>query len=239
MAVLGWIANPLLDDRVDGASGIHGTARTLLLAVGLIWQFVLVVINVRREARSLAWPILRERLWLGLPRTPRTGKRDARLLLWLILLMPLFALSVFLIAPVLDKAWVTALPFLAEPPEFSLSQLTAPSSRHLIEGAWWFYGLFLVLALFNTVLGEELLFRGVLLPRMHGAFGKWDWLANGLLFGLYHLHQPWGMPHSILNGILLFALPTRIFRCAWMGIAIHSAQSIFFAVILLPLVLGR
>ncbi|MBN1306015.1 MAG: hypothetical protein JXA13_16380 [Anaerolineales bacterium] len=33
----------------------------------------------------------------------------------------------------------------------------------------------------NTVLGEELLFRGLLLPRMQGVFGKWDWLANGLL----------------------------------------------------------
>jgi membrane protease YdiL (CAAX protease family) len=37
--------------------------------------------------------------------------------------------------------------------------------------------------LFNTVLGEELLFRG-LLPRIQGAFGLWDWVANGLLFAV-------------------------------------------------------
>jgi membrane protease YdiL (CAAX protease family) len=44
---------------------------------------------------------------------------------------------------------------------------------------------------FNTVLGEELLFRGLLLPRMQGAFGRGDWVANGVLFAVYHLHVPW------------------------------------------------
>lgn len=56
----------------------------------------------------------------------------------------------------------------------------------------------LILFVFNTALGEELLFRGLLLPRMRGAFGRWDWLANGVLFGVYHLHQPWSTPGSIL-----------------------------------------
>lgn len=26
---------------------------------------------------------------------------------------------------------------------------------------------------------------------------------NGLLFGVYHLHQPWGMVSSALTGVLL------------------------------------
>ena len=47
---------------------------------------------------------------------------------------------------------------------------------------------------FNTVLGEELLFRGYLLPRMNGVFGRRDWLANGVLFAAYHLHVPWVIP---------------------------------------------
>jgi uncharacterized protein len=32
-------------------------------------------------------------------------------------------------------------------------------------------------------LGEEFLFRGVLLPCMEGVFGRWSWVANGVLFG--------------------------------------------------------
>lgn len=95
-----------------------------------------------------------------------------------------------------------------------------------------------VLALFNTVLGEELLFRGLLLPRMRGTFGSADWLANGMLFGLYHLHQPWSIPGAVVAGVLLFAYPTRRFRSAWMGIAIHSAQSVVVVALVLELVIS-
>jgi membrane protease YdiL (CAAX protease family) len=89
-----------------------------------------------------------------------------------------------------------------------------------------------------TFLGEELLFRGLLLPRMAGAFARADWVANGLLFGVYHLHQPWGIFSSLTHGMLLFALPSRYFRSAWFGITAHSGQSIFFSLLMLLLILG-
>jgi len=54
------------------------------------------------------------------------------------------------------------------------------------------------------------------------------------LFGFYHLHQPWGILGGVVSGALLFALPTRLFQSAWMSIVIHSGQSVFFAVVLLP-----
>jgi membrane protease YdiL (CAAX protease family) len=93
-----------------------------------------------------------------------------------------------------------------------------------------------VLAVFNTVLGEELLFRGLLLPRMRGAFGKWDWVANGALFACYHLHQPWDIPTSLVD-IIALAYPSRRFQSAWMGIIVHSTQSIVVITIVLTLVL--
>jgi CAAX protease family protein len=90
--------------------------------------------------------------------------------------------------------------------------------------------------IFNTVLGEELLFRGYLLPRMNGAFGRGDWVVNGLLFTVYHLHVPWVMPGTLIESFLL-AYPTKRYRSAWIGIAVHSAQSVFFALLILTLVL--
>jgi membrane protease YdiL (CAAX protease family) len=239
MAGLGWVLNPLLAGPIDSATGIAGTARLGLMTVGLIWQFVLAMLLIRREGAGFSWPALKGRLWLGPPRSPRTGQPSARYWLWLALLIPLFAVSVFAITPPLERIWLAIFPALAEPPEFSLAQLVTPPQNRALEGAWWLYGLFLTLALFNTVLGEELLFRGVLLPRMRGACGKWDWLVNGALFGVYHLHQPWGIPGAIVDGALLFALPSRMFRTAWMGIAVHSAQSVFFALVLLPAFIGR
>ncbi len=100
-------------------------------------------------------------------------------------------------------------------------------------------GWFAVLAamfVFNTVLGEELLFRGFLLPRMNAAFGRGDWVANGLLFTGYHLHVPCGMPATLLDTFFL-AYPTKRYRSAWIGIAVHSAQSVVLAILVLTLVL--
>ena len=91
--------------------------------------------------------------------------------------------------------------------------------------------------MFNTVLGEELLFRGLLLPRMRGAFGRADWLVNGLLFGLYHLHQPWSIPGAVVGGAAAAYATTRL-RSAWMGIIAHSAQSVFFIALALAVVLS-
>ena len=56
--------------------------------------------------------------------------------------------------------------------------------------------------------------------------------------GLYHLHQPWGILTSIVDGVFLMALPSRQFRCTWMGIVVHSSQAVFFILIALGLVLG-
>jgi membrane protease YdiL (CAAX protease family) len=104
------------------------------------------------------------------------------------------------------------------------------------NGAWGWFAFLVVSVVFNTVLGEELLFRG-LLPRMRAAFGRGDWVANGVLFTLYHLHQPWVMPATLVNGIFLEAYPTRRFQSAWMGIIVHSVQSVFVIAVVLVLVL--
>jgi predicted dithiol-disulfide oxidoreductase (DUF899 family) len=87
----------------------------------------------------------------------------------------------------------------------------------------WF-AVIVVLSIFNTVLGEELLFRGLLLPRMNGVFGRFDWLANGVLFFGYHLHEPWVFLSPLADAVVL-AYPTKRYRSAWIGIAVHSAQS--------------
>jgi len=70
---------------------------------------------------------------------------------------------------------------------------------------------------------------------MNGAFGRGDWVANGLFFTAYHLHVPWAMPATLLDTFLL-AYPTKGYRSAWIGIAVHSAQSLFFAILVLTLV---
>jgi membrane protease YdiL (CAAX protease family) len=239
MAVLGWVVAPLIGDRIDWGVGAENNVtftRAGLLTVGLVWQFVLAMAIILREEGDLRWSTIRRRCWLNTPRDPRTGRTRAKLWWWLV---PLILLVVLIQMAPLQDLWNQVFPFLGEPDKYSFDNLMQSEERKAaLEGAWQVLGLFIVLGIFNTVLGEELLFRGVLLPRMSGAFGKRDWLANGVLFGLYHLHQPWSIFGSIVEGVVCLAWPSRRYRSAWMGILVHSGQTVFFILLALGLVLG-
>lgn len=148
------------------------------------------------------------------------------------------ALVDMLLAGPISKAWLSVFPFFAAPAGFDAGEaLGEPAIQSQLVGAWWFLGLMVIFLVFNTFLGEELLFRETLLPKMQGVFGRWDWVANGLLFALYHLHQPWGLLGTCIDG-LLFTYPARRFRSTWMAVIIHSGQSVFFIFLILGLVLG-
>jgi hypothetical protein len=54
MGALAWIVAPVLDDHFSGEANVPLVkALLLLLTAGLIWQFVLVLILVRREQGTL------------------------------------------------------------------------------------------------------------------------------------------------------------------------------------------
>ena len=225
MAVAAWIVAPLLADRLGG-DGIVPMAKALYisLTIGLVWQFALVAILVRREQGTLRWSTVRDALWLRSPRSPRSGRVGGRV--WLVLIPLIFVFG----------AVHELIPAIAAPENRDFANLVeSDAGKDFLSGAWGWYGLLLVSFLFNTVLGEELLFRGFLLPRMNGAFGRGDWVANGLLFTGYHLHVPWGMPATLLDTFFI-AYPTKRYRSAWIGIAVHSAQSVVLALLLLTLV---
>ena len=237
MAILGWIVVPALSPDFSTDPLGAGVVRISALTVGLIWQFALAMIIVYREEGDLHWATIRQRFWLNKPRDPKTGETRGRLWLWLIPIIILLALTSSAFAP-LNRAWVSIFPFFGEPPSFSLAFLETPEVQAQLLGAWWFLGLFLLLGVFNTFLGEEFLFRGVLLPRMEGVFGKWDWVANGVLMGAYHWHQPWGIPGNIVAAVFFFALPAKRFRSVWMSIIAHSMQTLIFGILILGVVLG-
>lgn len=239
MGLLGWIVFPAVSpDPASDPLGAGGT-RLVLLLIGLIWLFVLSLIIVRQEEGELRWVTVRRRLRLNTPRDPRSGEPRRRLWLWVIPFLIAAAVWSLALRPSVDGLWVSLFPFLAEPPGYGLGAIFG--SQELLDrlvGAWWLFALFVVNASFNTILGEEFLFRGVLLPKMEGAFGRWSWVANGVLFGLYHLHQPWGIAGSVMSGVFLYAFASWRFRSTWMGVIVHSAQSVYFAFLILGVVLG-
>lgn len=70
-----------------------------------------------------------------------------------------------------------------------------------LEGNFLFVLLYFIAGLVFNIFGEEIYYRGYLLPRMRGVFGKWDWVANGVLFTLKHVYQRWLYPGILVGGL--------------------------------------
>jgi membrane protease YdiL (CAAX protease family) len=199
-------------------------ALIVCMTVGLAWQCVLVLVLLRRETGTLGRQALADGLWLRRPRNPRSGRIGGRW--WLVLIPAGFVVGV-----------EQLLPSLPMPVERNLGAfLQSQPGQQFLSGNWPWFAVIVVMALLNTVFGEELLFRGLLLPRMRGVFGRADWLANGVLFATYHLHMPWAIPMALLDSLAL-AYPSRRYQSALLGIIVHSLQTVVLVTATLTLVL--
>jgi membrane protease YdiL (CAAX protease family) len=214
----------LAASQIGGESSL---TRTLLVAltIGLAWQCFLVLALVAREQRTLAWPVLKQAHWLRRPQSPRSGRIGGRI--WLVLIPMTLLVAAEELLPHLPVAHGRDM----------AAFLDSPAGERLFQGSWGWFAVVVALGLFNTVLGEELLFRGFLLPRMEGAFGKRDWVANGVLFALYHVHIPWIIPLALLDMFAL-AYPARRYRSAVLPIIVHSIQTIVITGAVLALVIS-
>ena len=232
MGLILWVVMPLLVPHL----GAHpGFAYLVLITAGLVWQGVLALLILRREVRPFTWANLRRRLWLNVPIQPRTGRPAARLL-WLTVpaILFLFAWDSFGVLDWLNDAWVRALPFLAPPDYALIENLAGPA-----KGQWWLLGVLPPLILFNYLLGEELIFRGILLPKMRGAFGRWDWVANGVLFTAYHVHLIWTLPSQIIIRDWVYPLLVKRYRSYWLSVIVHGFDGVVVTALFTLAIMGK
>ncbi|MBW7473922.1 CPBP family intramembrane metalloprotease [Paenibacillus oenotherae] len=224
MLLMRFVLMPVLVPIVSFHPGI---LYWMLMIAGMIWQFVLSVIILRRELGRLSWEKLKQRLWLNHPIHPRTHRiyKLAYSFTIPIILYAFFFESSGLFG-FMEEAINRFFPAMA-PEEYTLIENLATPE---FVGAWYLLGIALVSCLFNYLLGEELFFRGVLLPKMRGAFGKWDWAMNGVLFAAYHLHKISEIPLFII-GSLFYGFLNVKYRSFWPAIIIHGVEAI-------PLLLG-
>jgi membrane protease YdiL (CAAX protease family) len=97
-------------------------------------------------------------------------------------------------------ALIAAFPALAPPSFFPalLDPRTAMSGAAFaafigepLTGNWSVPLLYFVMLFFN-IFGEELWWRGIILPRQALAHGRWTWLVHGVLWTLFHVpFYPW------------------------------------------------
>lgn len=229
MAILAFVITPALIPLIKLPPLI---IYWLAINLGLIWQFALSIIVLKKDGYVISWSTIRNRLWFQRPRDPKTGKANNWLFLWVI---PFVLLNLIVSSgigfPDLDRF---AGPLIKNIPQYDLSQLASSE----LKGEWWILGVFILTMVFNYFLGEEFLYRGILLPKMNGVFGKWDWFANGVLFGFYHLHKPQIIISTAILFGFIFAYPTKRFQSTWMAVIIHGLEGLLGLVIVFKVILG-
>ncbi|MBN2554819.1 MAG: CPBP family intramembrane metalloprotease [Anaerolineales bacterium] len=100
---------------------------------------------------------------------------------------------------------------------FSTETLDAAAGG--LRGNWPVF-FFSILLLIINVFGEELLWRGVVLPRQEAAFAAWAWVIHGVLWTLFHGYKYWDL-FSLLPLSLGLAFVVARRRNSSIGLVIH------------------
>jgi len=99
-----------------------------------------------------------------------------------------------------------------------------PAPWFLAESPGWHAWVFVAwLPLFVTnILGEELCWRGYVLPRQEAVMGRLAWLGNGIPWCLFHWSFGWQILVTLLPINLLLPWIVQRRRNTWVGIIIHG-----------------
>lgn len=106
MYILAWVIFPAVAPDFDVDPMRRGGIKMALMAVGLLWDFILALIIVNREEGDLRWATLRRRLRLNAPIDRKTGEPRRKLWLWLIPLVLLHVALSWTVLPEID-GWVS------------------------------------------------------------------------------------------------------------------------------------
>jgi membrane protease YdiL (CAAX protease family) len=196
--------------------------------------FIAAMIAYRLEGNPVNWRDFAARYRL----VRMTGRDWLWTLAVLILTMAIyFGLS-------FTARWLASMPAFAPHPSFHPEFGPDSTRAHLpgelmgmpLAGQWWIAVVFLVGWLLN-IFGEEFWFRGYILPRQELAFGRYAWVANGLMFGFNHLWQPWNLL-LIVPGALVAAYVVQQRRNTWVLIVMHAIANLSLVVLVVLNVIG-
>lgn len=202
-----------------------------IVALGSGAELVAALILLRREGYQLKLKNLKERIRWNWPKGWK---------LWMVAILVLvLGLGLSLVAAPANQmlagvpgfvppAWWPA----ASNPTKEITSASDVFPDITLLGNYGFVGIYFLIGLIGNILGEELYYRGYLLPRMRGVFGRWDWIANGVLFTLKHIYQRWLYP-GILAGGLAFAFVAGPLRSLPLAMIFHWVGNFLLNIIFL------
>jgi membrane protease YdiL (CAAX protease family) len=205
--------------------------RLVVMTLGPGAELAVGLLLLKREGYSLSLASLRDRLRL---RWPAGWKA------WLL------AVVILILGMGLSMAMGPLNSWLASVPGFTPPAWWGPANNPTVQvsgaadvfpdinlvGNYPFLILYLIIGLVCNIIGEEIYYRGYLLPRMHGVFGRADWIANGVLFTLKHVYQRWLYP-GILVGGLFFAFAAGPLSSLPLAMVYHWVGNYLFQLFML------
>jgi len=169
----------------------------------------------RLESRPSGWAAFRDRMRLSTPR-----RKD-----WLWAFVALaFAFGLTILIDTVAEAYLR------------LRLFTTPAETHAfvnsvragfpdieLSGRW---GVLLWLMFANVAFntgGEELLWRGIVLPRQEVVSGRWAWLVNGILWHLFHIARYETVASMVVFLPVMLTVPylAQRTRNTWPGFVVH------------------
>jgi membrane protease YdiL (CAAX protease family) len=203
--VLLYAGTHLVIPWLSTASGLEAVVCWFLVGgLGVFLPLVILgLLFLWGEARAGRIPEMRSRLWLR-----PMNKGD-----WW------WTLAALVVIGALSSGIQTGLQVFVpggadlHPPFMTLEPLSA--GRYWILAAWAPFWLL-------NILGEEFLWRGVMLPRQESAFGAKAWMANAAGWLLFHAAFGWQLMLVLLPIILLLPLVVQWRKNLWVGVVIHA-----------------
>ena len=199
--------------------------------------FVLAFVSVRREGVPWALSALARRF-----RLRRLSWRDA---LWVLAAFAVMFVASLVLAPL--RAPILGL--LPELPE-SFPPLINPTLQNQeLPGAvanWigsealggWQPVLAILILFFFNIFGEELYWRGTLMPRQALVHGEWTWLVHGLLWNLFHLPlYPWYLVFGLPITLCLSFVAQRTGN-TWTAILLHALGNLPLTLLVIGVATG-
>lgn len=216
-----------------------GTTPTWLLmsitVLGTGAELTAGLLLLRREGYSLTLDSLRERIHWRWPKGRRAWTLTAIVfVLGMSLSMVMGPVNQALasVPGFVPPAWWPA----ASNPTIAVNSAADAFPDVALQGNFLFVLVNFLIGLVFNIFGEEIYYRGYLLPRMQGVFGKWDWVANGILFTLKHVYQRWLYP-GILVGGLSFAFAFGPLGSLPLAMLFHWVGNFLFQTVFLVMAL--
>lgn len=91
----------------------------------------------------------------------------------------------------------------------------------IASGRRWILAVWVPFFVLN-ILSEELLWRGVILPRQEAALGERAWLANAIGWGVFHLAFGAALLAVLVPILLVLPWVVQRRRNSWVGVAVHA-----------------